>query len=446
MAATLKLTAAATAELDLSTYVVVAEDGGLDPADGGFLEPMFSESAVGDGQALVNVDTQNKELVFPLHLKAATKDALHTLVQTVRMKLSEPGVRVEWRDDGASLSTFYDLVYGRFEPSYKYFRARQKWLTGSLHLWTRPYGHTATERVVGTSSGSGFMQIVSLASVSGDVPALLIGELTSASQVRDLHGISVIPSGVKAEWSGADIVPGGATIVTVGASGAVGSQYRGVYADLSVVLTGQFLAWQFALTQASRMGRQRVFALARTGVLGGAYLTAQNGQTGDWLGPTAFLGATYPLAAGPDVGPGTGTQGQTYWQLMDLGVIDTPTPTQTLPTNSIFVYAGFASAAVGSLVASPALQVTSLYVLPEDRTAVVIDSSLNRTMPARMRWDGSANEVYDFSGLNPFTAMMRGGFPGVKATEQVALFAGGRAANLPLSAVVRVREQFSFQR
>ena len=70
--------------------MILVEGEGFDPADGGFLEPMFNDSSTGAGQGLVNIDVENKEFAFPLHLKSATKDGLHTLIRSLRMKLNKP--------------------------------------------------------------------------------------------------------------------------------------------------------------------------------------------------------------------------------------------------------------------------------------------------------------------------------------------------------------------
>lgn len=449
MAATLKLTAASTAELDLSSYLNVQEDSGLDPADGGFLEPAFNESSIGAGQALVNIDAQNKELAYPLTLKAATKDALHTLVRSIRTKLDEPGVRVEWRDDSASLSTFYDIEFGRLEPAYRYFRARQRWLGATLHVWARPYGHTATERIIGTAAGSGWLQVVSIPSgvaVAGDVSGLPVVGISAPAPSRDLYGYAVIPSGVITEWRAASIAAGGVggTMITVGASGALGSQYRGIYATsvASANVANSYVAG-ITVPISSMIGNQRIFAVARVRSLQGAYMTAADGgsPSNNALGPTALLMATYPLAQAPAVSDG--------WQLVDLGVLRLA-HSETRQANAfVNIFSSLASSSGASLLASPALHINALYVLPEDRTMLAVDQSNGRSSPASTVMSAVISESYgQGSAVVAFTAWQRGGFPVMApgAGEQLAAFALGVTANNATAVELRVRERFSFQR
>ncbi len=438
MAATLKLTAAATAELDLSAYLNVQEGDGLDPADGGFLEPQFSQSAADVGQALVNIDTRNKEHVYPLQLSASSKDALHALVCTVRLKLSETGVRLEWRDDGATVSTFYDIEFGRFDPAYRYFRARSKWLTGVLRVWVRPFGHTATERIVGTAAGSGAMQIVSLASMGGDQSAQLIVDITCASTTRDIFGLSVVPSGAVTEWRTASLLAMGgdvASVITVGGSGAIGSQYRGICVGATAVGLFNIAGIQMA----SRIGNQRILAVMRTPNLQGVYVYA-NSAFVNGIGPTAFVSATSPFGITASAWQG--------WQLVDLGVIrPAPQATMQIANQTVTFRGRLASSTGATLLASPGLQVTAVYVVPEGRTSLVVDGTNGRSIPGRDRLDSTIGEAYGFNDQRPFTDGVRGSFQDVAPTgEQVAVFALGEASNAAVSAVVRVRERFSFQR
>jgi hypothetical protein len=440
MAATLKLTAASTAELDLSTYLNVQEDGGLDPADGGFLAPSFNDSSIGAGQGLVSIDTSNKEQVYPLMLKAASKDALHALVQTVRRKLDEPGVRVEWKDHSATLSTFYDLEYGRIEPAYRYFRARQNWMGASLHLWTRPYGHTATERIVGTAVGSSFMTVFSLASVLGDVPALISLAASGASGiVIDRWGMSIVPSGVLVEYGAASLVTTAATNILTGGSGAAGSQYRAIYSSTS----DANLCRADVTFMASRVGDQRILALARTSNLGGAYIRAINGPnpgaSSVAFGPTAFVGATNPLAPSA-IAVGSAWSG---WQLYDLGVIRyiSPSARDNLNNYNITIRGSLNGA---SIMASPALHVNALYIVPEARTILTADTTRQMTIPLVVV-DGLIGETYAPGGYS-FVPYQRGIPPTVGPSEQVVGFAVGAVANTASAWGLRVRERFSFQR
>jgi hypothetical protein len=430
----LRIVGGTTSELDLTQYMILVEGEGFDPADGGFLEPMFNDSSTGSGQGLINIDVGNKEFSFPLHLKSATKDGLHTLIRSLRLKLDEPGILVEWRDYGATDVTYYDIEFGRFDPDWKFHRAKKNWVRGVLKVWVRPYGHTATERYAGTGAGSGFMQIVSVSSVAGDVGAVMVCDLSSASQVRDLYGLSVIPSGMIVEWSAASLpaVAIAATSTLTGASGACGSQYRGIHITASELVLGQVY-----IPQASRTGDHRILALARTPNLGGLYIrTRAYFQAREQ--PTAFLGATYPHGSTPSAWQG--------WQLIDLGPLSVPQASMRAATEIITLYGSLASYSAGSLMASPGLHLNAVYVVPEDRTSIVVDRSILRSTPNRARFDGTIGETYNYDEGRPFTGYQRGGFQTVNPGEQVAAFALGRAANDPLSVTVRLRERFSFQR
>src|SRR4051794_8057730 len=107
----------------------------MDPGGGGsFLEPGFSESPLGDGDSLVGVDANNREMIFPVYLRDATKAALNDLARRLRLAMDAPGCRVQFRDAGEGEITYWDLVFGRFEPEYDFWRATHNRLAGTLRL------------------------------------------------------------------------------------------------------------------------------------------------------------------------------------------------------------------------------------------------------------------------------------------------------------------------
>lgn len=199
--------------LDLAPYVRVGNDEGFDPYDGGgFEEPAFIDNPFGEGQGLANVDSRNREMSWPLYLNAATKDAMHTLVRQINQEIRYAArpLRVEWRDQDATNSTYYDVEFARFDPNFRMRPSAQRWLAGVLRVWTQPYGHTATERVIGTGALPGVGSIP-LASFAGDIGAqmhLSVSEPTSWYTVGsppappDLHVIALTqPSQIL--WRGA---------------------------------------------------------------------------------------------------------------------------------------------------------------------------------------------------------------------------------------------------
>src|SRR5690606_29602987 len=83
---------------------------------------------------------------------------------------------LEWRPEGATNSTFFDVVSARWEPAYDYRRQSVLLASGTLRVWTKPYGHAGTSRIVGTAAASG-IAFVPLGTVAGDADALLRTEI-----------------------------------------------------------------------------------------------------------------------------------------------------------------------------------------------------------------------------------------------------------------------------
>jgi hypothetical protein len=433
----LRIVGGTTSELDLTQYMMLQEGDGFDPASGTFLEPEFNDSSTGAGQGLVNIDVGNKEFTFPLHLKSATKDGLHALVRSLRRKLDEPDVLVEWRDYGATDVTYYDIEFGRWDPGYAFFKAKHNWIKGSLRCWVRPYGHTATERIAGTAAGSGFMQIVSADTISGDVGAEIICDITGGGDIRHLYGLSVVPSGVAVQWPAASVTQFGSTSVLTGASGAVASQYRAIHATF----TSQGGVGIFYLPQGRLEGRQRLLAVARTANLHGAYLSALpvGGLEADSIGPLAFLGATHSSGD-------FGASAWRGWQLVDLGVLPMPVASMRSATQAIVLSGVLASQALGSMMASPALHISAVYALPDERTTIIVDRGVEKVATSNARLDGTLRESFDPTLLRPLTGYQRGGFQTINPGEQAIAFSLGRVASDTQAVTLRVRERFTFAR
>lgn len=425
------------ARLDLAPYLRVAEGDGLDPADGDFLTPAFSELATLDGSPVLNVAAQNKELAFPLHLRAASKDALHALVQMVRRKLDQPGLLVKWQDADATLPTFYDLEYGRFELDYRYFRARQKVLSGVLRLYVRPFGHTATTSLVATglSSLCGMAQIT-VPPIAGDVGGLAHVTATLVSSTFDRSGllaVSVLPTASYTPRfpAASNGISGVATLV--GASGAAGSQYL---ARGATQLNLQMYVANFPAPSAMA-GANRVFALARHSYGSQIFVEAKNTSTG-----TSLTGAPVPFAA-------------TAWALVDLGMIRVPEVNAADQAAGVSIYM---TASTGVPAASFPFHLNEVYVLPDSTTAAVV-VELEGAGDA-FTVDGVSGRVAQKSNVGflsrELTGRVRGVVPRVvpAATVGVAvlhaplqgLIGDVSPANIPVSVEVRVRERFSFQR
>lgn len=434
MPLTLTLTGGTSGDLDLSGYVRLAEGDGFDPADGDFLAPEFNDATGLGGQGLLNVSETNKELAFPLHLTAASKDALHALVRTLRLKLDEPGVMVKLQDHDATDPTWFDVEYGRFDPDYRHFRARALMLSGVLRCWVRPYGHTATTRIVATFAGSGVLLQTPITSVAGDVGALPVVEF--GAQTPGLVGVAVLPyASYVARFPAASIsVISGSAILT-GASGVAGSQYLRIHKGDGAVaaLVG---AMGFALSPTGHAGRHRVFGLIRphASVVAGALLGDDNGSV---------IGAT-SIASRAD------------WRLMDLGVasLDRDTANQYPSTRRFRVSFSTPSTSL----ATPYVDLNEIYVLPDERSVFVGASGANAS--AVFRVDGVTDRIMERwpSGARSRDGTRRGAIPAIPTGAALAAMIAPAAIETPagqptltptnqaFSVTVRIRERFTFVR
>lgn len=275
---------------DFSVYVRLQPDEKFDPGQNP-IEPRFAEAAAGEGQPLIAFDEPNKVLSWPVHLTpfksasyADTEDGLNDLVVDVN-GACRIAKRVEWRMDGATNSTFWDVQAAVFKPDFSYFKTRQFWLSGILTVYAKTYGDTGTLRAPpggGTAAGTGIAVAANLGALEGDVPAQIRAIITTGSQVIDsgrIVGVSVIPSSYTWDVPLASILVAGATFY--GASGAVGSQMLAATRDTgtgwqsagsTAATEDDFYEWgRVHLSPASAyLGRNRVIALAMNDQISGA--------------------------------------------------------------------------------------------------------------------------------------------------------------------------------
>jgi hypothetical protein len=319
-------------------------------------------------------------MAWPLFLNSGSKDQLHALVAAVNNACQQDGLRVEWKDAGATQSTFYDVAYARFEPAYNYRRGAQGWLAGTLRVYCQPpYGNTGTARVAATAAGTGPVLTLTLPTqLQGDAPALADFRVYVGSTLHRHHngrlvGVAVLPnSQYTPEIPAASlVVPAGqagapAAATVIGASGAAASQAL-LVGGTSVSTYNPLL--RFSLSPASAyVGRNRFFAIARTSADQVALrLTDGAGQP---VGPTA-------LATSHD-----------DWSLVDLGVhqidsADTLPATLNYTLNGGMLAFGRAGARgypqsqpwhLGPVTAPDhAIQINELIVLPDDALRFVND-------------------------------------------------------------------------
>lgn len=220
--------------VDLSPYIRIGDGNqGFDPYDGdGFVDPQFGVSPFADGQPLISSDVQNRQMSWPLNLSSYSKDDVHRVVRSITNEIAtNPQLRVEWRDAGATDSTFYDVAFARFDPEFNYRRSEQNWAMGTLRIWCAPpFGHTGTTRVVATAAASGAGVYAALPTViNGDAPALLEALVRVGTPVHNhgrIIGVAALPHpSYQVDTPAASMVMRTSVGTNMGgASGAQGSQ------------------------------------------------------------------------------------------------------------------------------------------------------------------------------------------------------------------------------
>lgn len=286
------------------------------------------------------------------------KQGLHRMEQDLNRTLDDPTAEVRWQDTGASEVTYLDKLAGRFEPDHNYRRGAHDWQNGMVRLWTEPYGHTGTERLVATGAGSGCLLEVAVPSIlQGDVAALLDVRITAGDTVPSAGrrvAFAVLPHpSYSADFPAASIGDrmGGAALT--GASGADGSQYLGLPVSPT---TASGIAAQVPLQIPTvYAGRNRVFALARSAIVGGVAMRMFD-PFGNPLGPTAVASA------------------MDSWALLDMGVLTVPSgPVPTTFKLPLVVGGASRGALPPQVLASPGFHLNAVYLLPEDSTVLVND-------------------------------------------------------------------------
>lgn len=427
--------------VDLSNYIRLNADDGFDPYDqDGFDEPAFSGAPFAEGHPLTNVDAGNREMSWPLYLNTASKDTLHALITQINNEIANPTaspLRVEWKDIGASNSTYYDVTYARFDPNFNYRRGSKNWLAGTLHIFCAPpFGHTATERILASVfTATQPNMVASLigvgSSVQGDVPAQARVTVTmSGSQAPGPAGRGLVTAALPASGyipfiSAASFVNLHPSAGVFGASGAPGSQaiYRHPYGDSGRIA-------QVGLGVTPYAGRNRVFAA----VLPGAYhipLTlAAIDQAGQSLGPTA-------IAYRAD-----------GWQMVDLGVVSVPTVTATTridiyidrpykTANDQIFYSPLPSGAAASTIGA----IAGIFVLPENTIHSVIDRCAKPLVRSYFGASGGATGIVE----NTFVGDLGETYYNQSGNQNFYNASGGMFLQLQTELLANVGEADSFR-
>jgi hypothetical protein len=352
--------------LDLSQYVRVNPDDPqpLDPYSPHFVEPNFADTPYSDGQVLISTTVQNREQMWPLFLRDPTqlKDQLHALIRQINNAGAQRPLTLQWKDDGASQITWFDVTFVRFEPSFNFRRSQRGYAAGVLHVFTSGYGSTGTTRVCATAAGTGVFLSVPIASVAGDAPALLQTVITDGGVVPSLGRIVAVAPITNPSYtpqipaaSLTDAQPG-ATLV--GASGADGSQYLAL--PISPTGGASGVACKVPLPNPTIAGGDnRILAVVKSGIDAGVGMYALD-PFGNAMGGTTVASISQS------------------WGLVDLGVCRLPTvgyPTQ--PKISIYAGALYASGAGGpAILASPAgLALNEILCLPDKNLALILEQA-----------------------------------------------------------------------
>jgi hypothetical protein len=366
-------------------------------------------------------------------------DGVNRLVRDLQVDLIK-GAVVEYRPEGATLSTYFDLEAGEFRPSYAHPLYRHGYVPGVLELWTRPYGNTGTTQTVAASiAGTGFLTFLATG-IGGDQIALgnaviNVGSYSVASQRAVGIGVYQHASYPAVHYA-ASQAPNAASFVLKGGSGALGSQYwafelgNGINSPLDNIKLGGDLA-----------GRHRVFGLFRSRVTPASSMLAKVANTS---------GATLTVVQLP-----TATQA---WQLVDLGEVAGSDPTASPVATSVNLLS--LRRVNGSAVGSFMVDYGGYVLLPVESGArvAVAPNAVNGGEPRahwhfqsypRTRTLAVASAAQDWPARGGDLRLAPTGTPVASGPHTVVAFAGDPTdfvANDILDVTLSVRERFTFFR
>lgn len=348
---------------DFAPYLRVGPDDGLDPYGQTYEDPAFSESAISEGQPLIAITAKNREGVFPVFLGSATsplnKDQMHALQRTAA-SACKAAPTLQWKDAGASNSTFWDVTYARFEPTFHYRRSQKGWLAGVVRVFSQPpYGHTGsyTQLPGGSAMASGLTVTLPLNPTIGDAPGLLNVQIGLGSNMVDrengrLVGFSVVPSGQQVEFVAASL-PQLYILGTIRTDAqAVGSLVMARSIEGGIP-NPEDIYTRIDLSPASLYkGRQRIFGMMRNNT-------------------NTFFNVAGPLVrmldeAGNQLGPDAAATTQVFgFGPVDLGVLN------VAPASGQATVSAYFSAPVQ-------LSIDRFLVLPEESTTYLLDTDVTQ--------------------------------------------------------------------
>lgn len=292
--------------LDLSEHIDVQPEDGLQPGDPDAVEPQFAGNlAFREGQDYTGELAGNYEHAYPLVLVCDTRAELKLLVAKINRALVK-GARVEYaHDPTVDASTFFEIEGGRCEVAYNYFLATAGTSRATLRVWTLPYGHTGTHRVLASVSATGPQQFVATG-VLGDREAFgklgvrigsYVGNIADTGNWIAYGWKRLAPSGLNLLFGPTS--NGGSVF---GASGRHGSQY---YGDQTTPTTSDtIVSWDMRPEEA---GRYRVLAALSLHFSGAASRSLRVRTAGEGGTQVAYCAVPSVRATG--------------WNMLDLGEI-----------------------------------------------------------------------------------------------------------------------------
>jgi hypothetical protein len=352
--------------LNLAHWIRVSPGEGFDPYDQDFIEPIFGQSPLSEGQPQTGENIGNREMQWPLILGSAgiVKQDLHNQIAGINREIRNANPRqIQWADKGATV-TYYDFEAARVEPDYNFRRGEQNRANAVLRAWTRPFGHTNEWRTVASIAASGvFARVAMPSTVLGDRPAHSRFAIQPGSYAQDGR---MLVMGVLPHASYPGRIPAAsislqtdASPILIGASGAPGSQLIGLWPIFSGVNATRGLYGKAHLSPASLYAGKphRVIQAVRSNYWGGHAVYAKH--LGELVGPTVAA-RHEPFS----------------WQLVDLGLLRVPsdpiTATLTLDLHGAAMHVKDSPGQIQD-TASWALMMGDVFVLPEELSAVVVD-------------------------------------------------------------------------
>lgn len=381
--------------INLTKYLNMQPGEGADPAGAAFTTKVLAHSILKPGSTLALEDLKEKLQTFPLKLNAGNKEKLDELVEKINKILNTPGTQVEWVDEGALESTYWDLISGQCDVEYDLRRGEKNYLDAKLRLFVQPLGYyskkgpKALEAFGGTTVSKGTSPLVVFRANSvlkGDAPSLIQAQILSKSVVHgQVAAVSALPS--------LEFVPlAPAASYAVGPSGNGGGtmsfsadSFAPTGTMAHIVPSAAGVVYTFTSEEKSKyayVGENRILLAARTPTVSASFSASANINIIPFK--TLFRGQ-YGAVATPYA---TGA-----WRLYDLGIVNSASSyLNSGEKYSVSVYLE------NNTGASRAIDIGGLIQLPDRNTcwlntgpiATVTASLANQNV---ISFDGVANAI-----------------------------------------------------